>query len=370
MNVDKYRERKCLIFEDKSWTFDDLEQYSNRVASVLINAGMKKGDCIALFMNNCPEYVGIWLGAAKIGIVPALINSNLREQPLIHSFNVANVSVCIVDQDLAQHVGIVKTEIPHLKIYLCDTSIDLVTTVIRRKSSTGSLCRGHSRTSSGKSEVSVASSSPEADQLLNGGNALNFNDMISMASSDTLVSKKMASETHFTDKLLFIFTSGTTGLPKAAVIKHSRFYFYCIGTYYLQNMGNISDPIFYNPLPLYHSAGGIVGIGLMLVHGVTVVIRKKFSVRNFWKDCCNHNCNGAQYIGEICRYLLSAPESPEEKYHKIKIMFGNGLRPAIWNDFTRRFGIDRIGEFYGATEGNSSVCKYNCQGLDFLVKVK
>ena len=59
--------------------------------------------------------------------------------------------------------------------------------------------------------------------------------------------------------------------------------------------------------------------------------RKKFSVRHFWEDCHRYNCNGAQYIGEICRYLLSAPETPEEKLHKVDIMIGNGLRPPIWD---------------------------------------
>ncbi len=125
----------------------------------------------------------------------------------------------------------------------------------------------------------------------------------------------------------------------------------------MNNMGNIKDPVFYNPLPLYHSAGGVVGVGLMMVFGCTVVLRKKFSVRNFWKDCCIHGCNGAQYIGEICRYLLSAPETPEEKQHRLQIMFGNGLRPQIWKQFTQRFGVNRIAEFYGATEGNSNISK-------------
>ena len=65
----------------------------------------------------------------------------------------------------------------------------------------------------------------------------------------------------------------------------------------------------------------------------------------------------AQYIGEICRYLLSAPETPEERRHSVQLMFGNGLRPQIWDLFVRRFNIKRVGEFYGATEGNSSVGK-------------
>jgi len=113
--------------------------------------------------------------------------------------------------------------------------------------------------------------------------------------------------------------------------------------------------VFYDPLPLYHSAGGVVGIGLMMIFGATVVIRQKFSVRNFWQDCIKYDCNGAQYIGEICRYLLSAPQSPEDRSHSVEIMWGNGLRPSIWQQFQDRFGVRFIGEFYGATEGNSNV---------------
>ena len=64
---------------------------------------------------------------------------------------------------------------------------------------------------------------------------------------------------------------------------------------------------------------------------------------------------GAQYIGEICRYLLSAPQAPEDRSHNVEIMWGNGLRPSIWQQFQERFGVKFIGEFYGATEGNSNV---------------
>ena len=57
--------------------------------------------------------------------------------------------------------------------------------------------------------------------------------------------------------------------------------------YYLNNLGGLGELRIYDPLPLYHSAGGVVGIGLMTVFGATVAIRRKFSVRNFWKDCVN-----------------------------------------------------------------------------------
>ena len=126
-------------------------------------------------------------------------------------------------------------------------------------------------------------------------------DLELINSSTDVVPESVQKCTNFNDKLLYLYTSGTTGMPKAAVIKHSRFYFYPAGVWYMIGLASVRDPVFYNPLPLYHSAGGTVGIGLMMVFGVTIVIRKKFSVRNFWKDCCDHGCNGAQYIGEICR---------------------------------------------------------------------
>jgi solute carrier family 27 (fatty acid transporter), member 1/4 len=130
----------------------------------------------------------------------------------------------------------------------------------------------------------------------------------------------------------------------------------------------------YTPLPLYHTAGGMLGMGSVILFGATMAIRKKFSVTNFWTDCIKYQCTvseakirifflifklkifqAAQYIGETCRYLLSASEKPEDKEHCVRIMFGNGLRPQIWTNFVTRFNIKQIGEFYGATEGNSNI---------------
>lgn len=115
------------------------------------------------------------------------------------------------------------------------------------------------------------------------------------------------------------------------------------------------DDVIYNPLPLYHTAGGIVGVGNALIFGATVVLRKKFSASNFWKDCAKYNCSVAQYIGELCRYLLTTPPRPEDTQHKLRMMYGNGLRPQIWSQFVSRFNIPHIGELYGSTEGNSNL---------------
>jgi len=302
-----------MYFEDESWTFKQLDEYSNLLANFLLNAGFKHGDSIALFMENRLEYIGLWLGCTKIGVVPALINFNLRGKSLMHSIHAVSATAVIFGSELAPAINDIHSEL---------------TTNIRLFSS------GKSNTRVGRSE--------NLDRLMSAETSANVPDRVTRSLT-------------FSDKLLYIYTSGTTGLPKAAVIKNSRFYFYCGGVYYMNAMYNLKRLVFYDPLPLYHSAGGVVGIGLMMIFGATVVIRPKFSVRNFWKDCIKYNCNGAQYIGEICRYLLSAPQSPEDRSHNVEIMWGNGLRPSIWQQFQDRFGVGFIGEFYGATEGNSNV---------------
>ncbi|KAI6224328.1 AMP-binding enzyme [Aphelenchoides fujianensis] len=108
-------------------------------------------------------------------------------------------------------------------------------------------------------------------------------------------------------------------------------------------------------MPLYHSAAGIIGIGQTIVRGSTAIIRRSFSASEFWSDAIKTDATASQYIGEICRYLLAQPKKDEERRHRIRLMYGNGLRPEIWAEFVERFGIKKIGEFYGSTEGNSNM---------------
>jgi fatty-acyl-CoA synthase len=119
-----------------------------------------------------------------------------------------------------------------------------------------------------------------------------------------------------------------------------------------------SDRI-YCALPLYHSTGGICAVGMALVKGGALIIRRKFSVHDFWNDIHKYEATIFQYIGELCRYLLNAPVAPHEKDHRLRAITGNGLRPEIWPAFQQRFAIPKIVEFYGATEGNVSMLNYD-----------
>lgn len=312
--VQKCPDKPCLIYEDQTWTYKQVDEYSNRVANFFAVSGYKAGDVVALYMESRPEYVCIWLGLSKIGVCTALINYNLRNQTLIHSVTVAEAKSLVFGVELVDAVKEIQGPLNHDFQYYCCGSFD----------------------------TDVISARP-LDKLLEESSAL----------------PPPSINTKVTDRLLYIYTSGTTGLPKPAIIHHTRYVFAAAGLKVMLRLQK--DDILYNCLPLYHSAGGMLGIGQALVFGITVVIRRKFSASRFWDDCIKYHCTVAQYIGEICRYLLSQKPRAVDQQHTVRLMFGNGLRPQIWHAFIERFGIKEIGELYGATEGNANIINIDNQ---------
>jgi fatty-acyl-CoA synthase len=153
-----------------------------------------------------------------------------------------------------------------------------------------------------------------------------------------------------------IYTSGTTGLPKAAYVSHHRVMMWT--HWFAGMMGARNDDRLYNCLPMYHSVGGVVASGAVLLAGGSVVLREKFSASAFWDDVSETGCTIFQYIGELCRYLLKSG-APVTK-HKLRLACGNGLSGDVWEAFQARFDIPQILEFYAATEGNFSL--YNAEG--------
>uniref|UniRef100_A0A8C0X3L9 long-chain-fatty-acid--CoA ligase n=1 Tax=Castor canadensis TaxID=51338 RepID=A0A8C0X3L9_CASCN len=149
---------------------------------------------------------------------------------------------------------------------------------------------------------------------------------------------------------LYIFTSGTTGLPKAAMVSHSQA---LRGSAGFWAFGCREDDVIYITLPLYHSAASLLGVGGCIELGATCVLKKKFSASQFWNDCKKYNVTVFQYIGELCRYLCKQPKV-KERDHQVRLAIGNGIRSDVWRQFLDRFGNIKMCELYGATEGSIS----------------
>ncbi|XP_054937996.1 long-chain fatty acid transport protein 1 isoform X6 [Physeter macrocephalus] len=301
------------------WTFAQLDAYSNAVANLFCQLGYTPGDVVAIFLEGRPEFVGLWLGLAKAGMEAVLLNVNLRREPLVFCLGVSGAKALVFGRELAAVVAEVSGQL-------------------------------------GKSLVKFCSGDLGPEGVLPDTQLLD--PLLKEASTAPLAQPPGKG---MDDRLLYIYTSGTTGLPKAAIVVHSSpctpcpCRYYRIAAFVHHSYSMQAADVLYDCLPLYHSAGNIIGVGQCLIYGLTVVLRKKFSASRFWDDCDKYNCTVVQYIGEICRYLLKQPVSEAEGRHRVRLAVGNGLRPAIWEEFTERFGVRQVGEFYGATECNCSI---------------
>ncbi|GAA6218857.1 very long-chain acyl-CoA synthetase-like [Lates japonicus] len=306
--VAKQPQKKFIVFEDISYTYSQADKESNKVARALSTHGnVKAGDTVAVFMGNEPRMVWLWLGLAKLGCTASLLNYNIRSKSLLHCFSCCDAKVLVAGADLREAVEEV---LPTLK----------------------------------QQGVRVFILSKDRD--VEGFESLS--DKIQQA-SDQPLSPQLRAHINIKSPALYIYTSGTTGLPKAAVINHERIWM----ASFLQSIAGIrSDDIIYVYLPLYHSAGFLMGLCGSIEKGLTIVLGRKFSASNFWNECRKYNVTVIQYIGEIMRYLCNTPKRDNDRDHKVRLALGNGIRADTWADFLQRFGDIRICECYGATEGN------------------
>ncbi|CAH0596862.1 unnamed protein product [Chrysodeixis includens] len=321
-------EKKAFIMDDRALTFREGDEFSNRISWYFKRQGYKPGEVIALFMETQPEYVFLWLGLAKIRVTTALINTNLRGAQLIHCLRIAGCKAVVFGDEMTAAIKEIQHEIPDIPLFQYNSPDRPAAPALQ---DTAPLA----------AELREMSSDPVAD----------------------------CGEAKPRDTLLYIYTSGTTGFPKAAIITNIRYLLIPLGVQRAAQL-NTTDVV-YDPLPLHHSAGGVLGAGLAVVSGCTVVLRKKFSASNYWSDAAKYGCTATQYIGEICRYLLAVPPGPNDRAHKVNVIIGNGLRPQIWPEFVQRFGIKRVLEFYGATEGNSNLVNLDSKvgAIGFLSRI-
>jgi fatty-acyl-CoA synthase len=310
--ADKFGDAPALLSERESFSFRALAERSNRYARWALACGLGKGDVVCLLMPNRPEYMAIWLGITRVGGAVSLLNTNLVGASLAHCIDIVAPEHIIVDAELADAFAGAQGQV-----------------------TTGPRIWLH------------GASGPDASDIAN---------EIAALSGDKLPETECRPLT-VADRALYIYTSGTTGLPKAAVVKHYRLLIWSL--WFAGMMDTRPDDRMYNCLPMYHSIGGVVATGAVLVNGGAVVIRDKFSASRLWDDIARWDCTLLQYIGELCRYLVHSPRHPLERAHRLRLCCGNGLRGDVWTAFKDRFAIPRILEFYAATEGNVTLFNYD-----------
>ncbi|KAH8724783.1 hypothetical protein GQ44DRAFT_617405 [Phaeosphaeriaceae sp. PMI808] len=303
-HVPKYANSLCIWSRTKTYTWQEVHDRAVQWAHFFLDQGVKPGDMVATYLINSADFLVIWLGLFCIGCAPAHLNYNLKDEALIHCLKVANVKLIVVDDDadcMARFEGCrdrVEQELGVKPVILNEALLEKVY--------------------SGPMDV-------PGDEYREG-----------VVGSDPTC---------------LLYTSGTTGLPKGGKFMVSRYH----------ERGNPDTPPFgqkagpdgdrwYCCMPIFHGTGGLACM-MCLTSGMGVAVGRKFSVSTFWDDIHDSQSTMFVYVGEAARYLLMAPPHPKERDHRLRGMYGNGMRPDVWNRFKDRFGVSEVIEFFNSTEG-------------------
>jgi len=288
-------DRVFIRFGEQQLTYREANETVNRYAAVLAARGVGHGDVVGIMLRNSPDAVLMMLAVAKCGGVAGMLNYHQRGDVLAHSLGVLSATLLIAESDLVDPV----------KECGC-TDVPVTIEEFRRLSATAP------------------------------------------AGNPASVNAVLAKDTAF-----YIFTSGTTGYPKASVMTHYR-WLRALATFGGVGLRLRGSDTLYCCLPLYHNNALTVAVSSVLNAGATLALGRSFSASRFWDEVIAADATAFVYIGELCRYLLNQPAKPTDRAHKVRVIAGNGLRPEIWDEFTHRFGIKRVCEFYAASESNSA----------------
>ncbi|KGT46625.1 long-chain-acyl-CoA synthetase [Acinetobacter sp. HR7] len=303
----------ALHFEDQRFSYSELNGWANQIAHYYLSLGAKKGDVVAVMVENRPEMVASVIGLAKLGVTIALLNTSQVGKVLSHSINLVKPIAVIVGEECRHAVEEIRNDL-NIAADRFQWFADQPT----------------------RQDVGTA---PEG--FVNLAEVIDSFPKFNPSTTHTVQGK---------DGLFYIYTSGTTGLPKAVIFTNSRWTL-AYGTYgHVLNLG--PDDVMYCTLPLYHATGMVVCWCGVIAGAGTFAIRRKFSTSSFWKDVKKFDASAIGYVGELCRYLMDAPPFELEKGHRVKKMIGNGMRPNIWDKFKERFGIEEVLELYASSEGN------------------
>jgi carnitine-CoA ligase len=292
-----------IRFESSALTYREFDRSGNRAASMIQSLGMKKGDTCAVMLPNGPEFLAVWLGLARLGVVEVPVNTAGKGDALAHLLNQAKCRVIVMSSEWAERLSEIAGRLTHLEHVIVVGDGDLPELPFTVQSYDGLMSEANNR--------------PVEEPILPG------------------------------DPSVILFTSGTTGPSKGVVLSHSANF--SVAKTACGLMGYTDKDTLYTVFPLFHVNARYTTVLVGLLTGASVVMHNRFSASRFWEICWEEGVTAFNFMGSMLTILMKQPERPDDADHPVRKAYGAPTPVEIYDSFQERFNV-RISEVYGSTE--------------------
>lgn len=294
-----------LRFGGEIATYAEVDERAMGYAGALERHGVKRGDLVAIMLNNSIDYVALYFGIVYRGAAVVLINTAFRGYMLEYVLNDAGCSLLVVEDEHLPAVADSRERLTAL---------------------TGALVRG-----------------TDAPDQVEGLRVAS----LSVAVAETEAREPITDVSH-DDLHCVVYSSGTTGPSKGIMISNGHAVAKAFEV--IEICAFTPTDVLYSPLPLFYSMGLLRGVLSVALTGASMIMRDRFSVSAYWEDVREHGATVAHSVFSLPRMLQSAPPSPGDRDHQLRCMFNARHDP----EFEERFGV-RLIEGYGLTEAGNAI---------------
>ncbi|OAP57314.1 hypothetical protein AYL99_08052 [Fonsecaea erecta] len=336
-----HTDKEAFVFEGRTWTYRQLREEIGRLAETFERLGIKNRTVVGMFVNNSPEFVFAWWALYKLGAIAAPVNTSITGSHIKHCLKVSEAEFCITTYELYDV---------------------LAKALVLDEGPPGS----PTQPSSPLPRIFLYdySSYPPIQVDLQENVLLRHDELPPVTPEMGDYPKHKRPKVGPTDAAQYLFTSGTTGMPKALIwpLGYNRLTGHPHRWPHMQG----SNRRWYICLPMFHGTASFAALPGALAASGTVILARRFSRREFWADIRRSQANAILYIGEMFRYLVQSPPDPRfpnEKDHGVDLAYGLGLAPSVWRGVRERFGIPWIVEYYSASEATISLLNSNKNDL-------
>lgn len=295
---------------DERYTYKDMHLLSNRLGNGLLNLGLKRGDGVALMEPNSPEFLFAVFATFKIGTYTPLVNIGLKGEGLAYILNHSEAKAIVINHEYLDTFLQIKDQtenIEHVILNLKDAPEDFIL--------------------------------PEG--------IMSLQEVMQATDDDIDV------EVSPDDKVLLMYTAGTTGLPKAVIFWQGRL----IGG---NNISNIvqafkilylqGNDVLFTSLPLFHANSLFLTTLTAFLNDTPLILGKRFSASRHWNICRKYGVTSFNTLGAMIPFLMKQPEGSNDKEHNVRVVNSAACPKEVWDAFEKRFNV-KIREFYAATDG-------------------